>query len=172
MKWYAGSDHAGLMLKRPLIELLRGFGDEVIDLGTNDGASVDYPEYGDAVGRHVAGEPGTLGLVVCGSGIGISIAANKVAGIRCALVHDAFTGAMARVHNDCNVIALGARVVGQGVAESALSASGPRSSRVAVTRAGSIRSWRWKRGSRKPDALPVLRHVRGQGHGDPDLQGR
>lgn len=122
MKWYAGSDHAGLMLKRPLIELLRGFGDEVIDLGTNDGASVDYPEYGDAVGRHVAGEPGTLGLVVCGSGIGISIAANKVAGIRCALVHDAFTGAMARVHNDCNVIALGARVVGQGVAESALSA--------------------------------------------------
>ena len=122
MKWYAGSDHAGLPLKRSLVEMLRALGDDVVDLGTNDGASVDYPEYGAAVGRHVAAERGTLGLVVCGSGIGISIAANKVPGIRCALVHDAFTGAMARVHNDANVIALGARVVGQGVAESALSA--------------------------------------------------
>ena len=122
MKWYAGSDHAGLPLKRSLVEMLRALGDDVVYLGTNDGASVDYPEYGAAVGRHVAAERGTLGLVVCGSGIGISIAANKVPGIRCALVHDAFTGAMARVHNDANVIALGARVVGQGVAESALSA--------------------------------------------------
>ena len=121
-KWFAGADHAGLPMKRALVEMLRALGDEVIDLGTNDGASVDYPEYGATVGRHVAAEPGTLGLVVCGSGIGISIAANKIAGIRCALVHDAFTGAMARVHNDANVIALGARVVGQGVAETALSA--------------------------------------------------
>lgn len=121
-KWYAGADHAGLPLKRALVEMLRALGDEVVDLGTHDGASVDYPEYGATVGRHVAGEPGTLGLVVCGSGIGISIAANKIAGVRCALVHDAFTGAMARVHNDANVIALGARVVGQGVAESALAA--------------------------------------------------
>ena len=122
MKWYAGADHAGLPLKRALVEMLRSLGDEVVDLGTNDAASVDYPEYGAAVGRHVAAERNTLGLVVCGSGIGISIAANKIAGIRCALVHDAFTGAMARIHNDANVIAVGARVVGQGVAESALSA--------------------------------------------------
>jgi len=121
-KWFAGADHAGLPMKRALVEMLRALGDEVVDLGTNDGASVDYPEYGATVGRHVAAEPGTLGLVVCGSGIGISIAANKIAGIRCALVHDAFTGAMARVHNDANVIALGARVIGQGVAETALSA--------------------------------------------------
>ncbi|HVK88295.1 MAG TPA: ribose 5-phosphate isomerase B [Kofleriaceae bacterium] len=122
MKWYAGCDHAGLPLKRHLVEVLRAQGDEVIDLGTNDEASVDYPHYGAEVGRRVAAEPGVLGLVVCGSGIGISIAANKVPGVRCALVHDAFTAEMARRHNDANVVAMGARVVGAGVAEHALAA--------------------------------------------------
>ena len=122
MKWYAGCDHAGLPLKRHLVEVLRAQGDEVIDLGTNDEASVDYPHYGAEVGRRVAAEPGVLGLVVCGRGIGISIAANKVPGVRCALVHDAFTAEMARRHNDANVVAMGARVVGAGVAEHALAA--------------------------------------------------
>jgi len=122
MKWYAGCDHAGLPLKRHLVEVLRAQGDEVIDLGANDEASVDYPHYGAEVGRRVAAEPGVLGLVVCGSGIGISIAANKVPGVRCALVHDAFTAEMARRHNDANVVAMGARVVGAGVAEHALAA--------------------------------------------------
>lgn len=121
-KWFAGSDHAGLPLKRALVAQLRALGDEVVDLGTDSDASVDYPEYGAAVGTHVVGEPGTLGLVVCGSGIGISIAANKVRGIRCALVHDAFTAEMARKHNDANVVAMGARVIGVGVAEHALAA--------------------------------------------------
>jgi ribose 5-phosphate isomerase B len=120
MKWFAGADHAGYLLKNQLVAVLRALGDEVEDLGTNDDKSVDYPSYGAAVGKAVAGNPGSLGLVVCGSGIGISIAANKVKGSRCALVHDTFTAEMARKHNDCNVIALGARVVGVGVAEAAL----------------------------------------------------
>jgi len=122
MKWYAGSDHAGLPLRQHLVEWLRGLGDTVEDLGTHDTASVDYPSYGAEVGRRVAADPEARGLVVCGTGIGISIAANKVPGVRCALVHDAFTGQLAREHNDANVIALGARVVGTGVAESAVAA--------------------------------------------------
>jgi ribose 5-phosphate isomerase B len=120
MPWFAGCDHAGLPLKRPLVAMLRELGDEVVDLGTHDDTSVDYPRYGAEVGRCVVEAPGARGLVVCGSGIGISIAANKVAGVRCALVHDTFTAEVARLHNDANVIAFGARVIGQGVAEAAL----------------------------------------------------
>lgn len=121
MKWYAGCDHAGLGLKRHLVAALRELGDEVVDIGTTDEASCDYPDFGAEVGRRVVADVGSRGLLVCGTGIGISIAANKVPGVRCALVHDSFTAEMARVHNDANVIALGARVVGQGVAEWALS---------------------------------------------------
>ena len=120
MKWYAGCDHAGLGLKRHLMETLKALGDEVVDVGTLDDASCDYPDFGAEVGRRVAAEAGTRGLLVCGSGIGISIAANKVPGVRCALVHDSFTAEMARAHNDANVIALGSRVVGPGVAEHAV----------------------------------------------------
>lgn len=122
MRWYAGSDHAGLPLKQHLVTVLRGLGDTVEDLGTHDGASVDYPQFGAEVGRRVAADPEACGLVVCGTGIGIGIAANKVPGVRCAVVHDAFTAEMARAHNNANVIALGARVVGPGVAESAVAA--------------------------------------------------
>jgi ribose 5-phosphate isomerase B len=120
VKWYAGSDHAGLQLKNTLIDALKQLGDEVVDVGTRSEESVDYPEFGAEVGRKVAAEPGVLGVVVCGTGIGISIAANKVPGVRAAVVHDDFTAKAARAHNDANVIALGARVVGAGVAESAL----------------------------------------------------
>ena len=120
MRWFVGSDHAGLPLKRPLAEVLRRLGDDVVDVGTFDDTSVDYPSYGAEVGRRVAATPGALGLVVCGSGIGISIAANKVVGVRCALVHDPYTAELARQHNDANVIALGARVLGPGLAEAAL----------------------------------------------------
>jgi ribose 5-phosphate isomerase B len=122
MKWYAGCDHAGLVLKKHLVGVLRELGDEVVDIGTNDEASVDYPSFGGEVGKRVAGDATAKGLVVCGSGIGISIAANKVPGVRCALVHDAFTAEVARLHNDANIIALGARVLGFGVAEHALKA--------------------------------------------------
>ncbi len=120
MKWYAGCDHAGLSLKRHLVAALRALGDDVVDVGTTDEVSCDYPEFGAEVGRRVVADVGTRGLLVCGSGIGIGIAANKVSGVRCALVHDTFTAEMARSHNDANVVAFGARVVGQGVAEHAL----------------------------------------------------
>jgi ribose 5-phosphate isomerase B len=119
-RWFAGSDHAGLALKRPLVAMLRALGDEVTDLGTHDDTSVDYPQFGAEVGRCVAETAGALGLVVCGTGIGISIAANKVVGVRCAMVHDTYTAELSRLHNNANVIAFGARVTGVGVAEAAL----------------------------------------------------
>lgn len=120
MKWYAGSDHAGFRLKQLMVAVLKELGDEVHDLGTHTEDSTDYPTYGADVGRKVVAEPGTYGLIVCGTGIGISIAANKVHGARAALVHDDFTAAAARAHNDANIISIGARVIGPGVAESAL----------------------------------------------------
>lgn len=120
MKWFVGSDHAGLKLKQLLVQVLKELGDDVTDLGTETEESVDYPQFGADVGQAVVDHADTLGLVVCGTGIGISIAANKVRGVRCANVHDDFTAEMARAHNDANVISLGARVVGPGVAESAL----------------------------------------------------
>jgi ribose 5-phosphate isomerase B len=120
MRWYAGSDHAGFQLKQHLVAQLVALGDEVTDVGTTDEQSVDYPLFGAEVGRRVASDPGSLGLIVCGTGIGIAIAANKVAGVRAAVVHDSFTAEMARAHNDANVVAFGARVVGAGVAEAAL----------------------------------------------------
>jgi ribose 5-phosphate isomerase B len=122
MKWYAGSDHAGFLLKQSLVKFLREQGDEVIDVGTDSEASCDYPAFGAEVGRRVVGDHGSLGLIVCGTGIGISIAANKVPGVRAALCHDAFTAEKAREHNDANVISLGARVIGAGVAETAVAA--------------------------------------------------
>jgi ribose 5-phosphate isomerase B len=122
MKWYAGSDHAGFPLKQALVKFLREKGDEVVDVGTDGLESVDYPTFGAEVGRRVVADRGTLGLIVCGTGIGISIAANKIAGVRAALAHDAFTAEKAREHNDANVLSLGARVIGQGVAEMAVDA--------------------------------------------------
>jgi len=121
VRWFVGSDHAGFPLKDALAKALRGWGDDVQDLGAHDETSVDYPDYGAAVGRAVAEAGGDVrGLIVCGTGIGISIAANKVPGVRAALVHDGFTAEMARKHNDANVVAMGARVLGLGVAEDAL----------------------------------------------------
>jgi ribose 5-phosphate isomerase B len=119
MKWYAGSDHAGLDLKNELVAVLQGRGFEVEDLGTKDGASVDYPDYGKAVAERVVAE-GALGLLVCGTGNGIAMSANKVRGARAALATESFTARMARLHNDANILVFGARVVGAGVAGEAL----------------------------------------------------
>ncbi|GAB4511836.1 MAG: ribose 5-phosphate isomerase B [Haliangiales bacterium] len=120
MKWIAGSDHAGWRLKQALIERLRELGDVVEDVGTDSADSVDYPDYGAAVGRRVAAEPEALGLIVCGSGNGIAMAANKVRGVRAAVVTCELTARLARQHNCANVIALGERITGPGVAEAAL----------------------------------------------------
>jgi ribose 5-phosphate isomerase B len=121
LRWVVGADHAGLPLKQHLVAVLRGLGDEVDDLGTHDGASVDYPDFAVAVAEKVARGEG-LGLLVCGTGIGMAMTANKIAGVRAAVVTDAFTARATRTHNDANVIALGARVIGAGVAEDAIRA--------------------------------------------------
>lgn len=120
MKWYAGADHAGYALKNQLVAMLRELGDEVEDLGTDSAESVDYPDFGEAVARRVVDDRGSYGLLVCGTGIGISIAANKIDGVRAAVVTNSFTAEATRAHNDANVICMGARVIGAGVAEDAL----------------------------------------------------
>jgi ribose 5-phosphate isomerase B len=106
-----GSDHAGFLVKETIRKYLEAAGYSVDDRGTSSEASVDYPDYGKAVGKCVASKKADLGIAVCGSGIGISIAANKVPGIRAALAHDVVTARLAREHNDANVLALGGRIV-------------------------------------------------------------
>ena len=106
-----GSDHAGFSLKESIRKYLEKTGYLVDDQGTGSENSVDYPDFGKAVAERVASKQADLGIAVCGSGIGISIAANKVPGIRAALAHDVVTAQLAREHNDANVLALGARIV-------------------------------------------------------------
>ncbi len=117
-----GSDHAGLALKDLLGQHLAELGHDVSDLGTHDESSVDYPDYGAAVGRAVATGAVELGVCCCGTGIGIAIAANKVRGVRAAVVHDVSSARLAREHNDANVVCFGARLVGPVVATDALDA--------------------------------------------------
>ena len=111
-----GCDHAGVQLKGAIAEFLTGRGIEVKDYGTFDEASCDYPDYAQKVGEAVGGGEAECGILVCGTGVGISIAANKVEGVRAALCSDPFTARMSRAHNDANVLCLGARVVGTGLA--------------------------------------------------------
>ena len=120
MRWVLASDHAGYDLKEHLEARLRARGEEVTDLGPHDAASTDYPDWGHLLGAKIAAGEADRGLLVCGSGIGISIAANRHAGVRAALCHDEFTARASRQHNDANVLAMGARVVGVGVAEGML----------------------------------------------------
>lgn len=108
-----GSDHAGFRAKQTIKKYLEGAGYPVDDVGTHSEESVDYPDYAKAVGERVAAGSDSLGVVVCGTGIGVSIAANKVEGIRAALAHDSLTARRAREHNDANVLALGGKVVGE-----------------------------------------------------------
>lgn len=119
-KVFLASDHAGFELKNELKEAIKGLGYEVVDLGTNDKNSVDYPNYAHLLASKL--EPNCYGVLICGTGIGISIAANRHENVRCALCHDEFTARLAREHNDANVIAFGARVIGAGVAISAVEA--------------------------------------------------
>ncbi len=117
-----GSDHAGFDLRQELAAHLRANGYEVIDLGTPDTTSVDYPDFGALVGRAVVNAEADLGVAVCGSGIGIAIAANKVAGVRAATAHDVTSARLCREHNDANVICFGQRFIGPQVALDALDA--------------------------------------------------
>jgi ribose 5-phosphate isomerase B len=118
MKILVGGDHAGLALKQPLVAFLRQRGLEVEDVGTHDPTSVDYPDYAHRVARGVRAGEAPLGLLVCGSGVGVSIAANRHEGVRAVVCSEPYSAAMARRHNDANVLCLGARVVGLGLAES------------------------------------------------------
>ena len=111
-----GSDHGGFELKKEVMAHLDARGLEYKDFGTYSDASCDYPVYGKAVAKAVASGECERGIIICGTGIGISIAANKVKGIRAALCGDCFSAEATRQHNDANVLALGARVVGPGLA--------------------------------------------------------
>lgn len=112
MKLVIGNDHAGVEFKEKLVKALEERGHEVINVGTDFLESVDYPDIAVLVGEKVLDGEAKFGILICGTGIGISIAANKIKGIRAALVHNEFTAKLARLHNDANVIALGARVIG------------------------------------------------------------
>lgn len=110
------SDHAGYPLKKSIIEYLEARGYAYKDFGCG-GEKVDYPVYGETAARAVASGECYCGLIFCGTGVGISIAANKVKGIRCACCTDAYSAEYSRLHNDANMLALGARVIGPGLAE-------------------------------------------------------
>ena len=111
-----GSDHGGFALKQEIMKHLEERKLEYIDFGTYSSDSCDYPQYGAAVGRAVASGSCERGILICGTGIGISISANKIHGVRAALCGDCFSAEMTRRHNDANIVALGARVVGPGLA--------------------------------------------------------
>jgi len=120
LKIFAGSDHGGLSLKKHLLKRLQEWGHEVVDVGTYSFESCDYPDYAHAVAEKVLAEPEAKGLLVCGTGIGISVAANRHPGIRAALCHCSVEAKLAREHNNANILALGGRIIGDILAEEIL----------------------------------------------------
>jgi len=112
-----GSDHGGFELKQFLVTLLSAAGHDVHDLGCQSDASVDYPDFADKVCDQILSGQADRGILVCGTGIGMSLAANRHSAIRAALCHDEYTARMSREHNDANILCLGDRVLGKGVAE-------------------------------------------------------
>ncbi len=116
MKVSIGSDHGGYELKLEVIEHLKKKGFEVTDVGTDSPASCDYPIYAKKVTEDIQSKNADLGILICGTGIGMSMAANKEPGIRAALCHDTFSAKATREHNDANILCMGARVVGPGLA--------------------------------------------------------
>ncbi len=111
------SDHAGVEVKAAIVDRLRSAGHAVDDLGPASTQSVDYPDFAHRVAARVADGTATCGLLICGTGLGMSMSANRHHGVRAAVCHDAFTAEMARRHNDANVLCVGARVLGMGVIE-------------------------------------------------------
>ncbi len=122
MRYAVGCDHAGLALKAPLVAELERHGHEVIDFGTDSLESVDYPRFAALVAGAVSGGEADMGLLLCGTGVGMAMAANRTPGVRAASVSEPFSARMARAHNDANVLCMGARVVGLGVAVEILQA--------------------------------------------------
>ena len=112
-----GNDHVGLSLKREIADYLKEKGYEVMDLGTDSSERCDYPVFGEKVGRTVASGKADLGIAICGTGVGISLAANRVKGIRAVVCSEPYSAKLSREHNDTNVLAFGARVVGTELAK-------------------------------------------------------
>lgn len=117
MKIAIGNDHSALELKAVVIKHLEDKGHEIIDFGTNTAESCDYPIYGEKVALAIKENKAELGILICGTGIGISLAANKVPGIRAAVCSEPYSAKMTRAHNNANILAFGARVVGQDLAK-------------------------------------------------------
>ncbi len=122
MRFYIATDHAGYAVKEFTKDIVRSLGHEIIDLGPDSADRVDYPDFGKKCAKAVTEDKGSFGIVICGTGIGISISANKIKGARAALCHDAYTASMSRAHNDANILAFGERVVGRGVIETIIRA--------------------------------------------------
>ena len=116
MKIAIGNDHAAVEMKKEIKAYLEGKGHEVVNFGTDTTASCNYPEYGKAVGVAVASGEADCGILICGTGVGISLAANKVKGVRAAVCSEAVTAHLTKLHNNANVLCLGGRVVGAGLA--------------------------------------------------------
>jgi len=116
VKVVIASDHGGMNIRKEIISLMEEMDIEYVDLGCECNTSVDYPDYAIPVAEKVASGEADRGILICGTGIGMSIAANKVKGVRCALVHDTFSAKATREHNNTNILAMGERVIGPGLA--------------------------------------------------------
>ncbi len=121
MRVAVGSDHAGFQLKDNLVTFLRGLGHEVLDLGTHDASPVDYPDYAEKVAKAIRDGQSQRGILICGSGVGASVAANKIPGIFAGLCHDSYSAHQGVEHDDMNVLVLGARVIGSELARDLVS---------------------------------------------------
>ena len=122
MRFYIANDHAGVLIKDDVIAILESKGHEVINLGCDSTDRVNYTDYAHKLSQKVLDDEGSFGILICGTGIGMSLAANKHSGIRAALCHDYYTAKMARAHNDANVLCFGQRTTGLGTIESMIDA--------------------------------------------------
>jgi RpiB/LacA/LacB family sugar-phosphate isomerase len=122
MRIAVGADHAGFRLKAQLLAILRESGHDPFDMGTDGEAAVDYPDFAEAVGRAVIAQRAERGVLICGSGVGASVAANKLPGVRAGLCHDTYSAHQGVEHDDMNVLVLGSRVIGEALAADLLRA--------------------------------------------------
>lgn len=117
-----GSDHGGFPLKKTVVDFVKAQGFDVLDLGTNSEEACDYPDFAEAVGKAIIKGDAELGIVLCGSGVGVSVAANKIPGIRAGVCHDTFSARQCRQDDDVNVLCMGARVIGSELAKDVMKA--------------------------------------------------
>jgi len=122
MKIAVGFDHAGFPLKQIVLESIRDAGHEVLDMGTDSNVSVDFPDFTEKVGKAIQNGEANRGILVCGSGVGACIAANKMTGVYASICHDTYSAAQGVMHDDMNVLCLGGRIIGEKLAESLIQA--------------------------------------------------